>query len=119
MGTHLPILAMKYPPLLHSIVALASQQQSLPLPPGSIYVSQTTDLVSYANASIGSDIFSQREDAVTACAILKVCELLPSRTQVWRDLLKDRVDLFASFNIHGFSDAHRGSVAWVILRLGK
>jgi hypothetical protein len=79
---------------------------------------QSIELVRLAIASIGSDMYSNRDEAIAACTLLMISELMSTQIQQWRDVLKGRIDFLAPLGIDGFSDGHRASASWMALRFG-
>jgi hypothetical protein len=115
---HLPILAKQCQGLFDAIKALACCQLSLCLPFRGVDAIRSAEITHSAIASVGSDIYNNSEQAIATCALLTICELMPRIVTDWHRILKDRIDAFASFDVHGFQLGHRGSVSWAILRLG-
>ena len=88
------------------------------LPLGDADMLQSAEVTRNAIASSGSNIYSGSEESIAACVLLMICELMPQVVPDWHLSLKECIDVLSSLSIHGFLPGHRGSVSWVILRLG-
>lgn len=79
---------------------------------------ENTEIRRLAVVSIGADIYSSRDEAIAACTLLMITELLSTQIQQWKGVLKGRIEFHEQLGIDGFSDGHRGSSSWVLLRFG-
>ena len=68
---------------------------------------------------MGPDLYSDSQEVIATQTLLMVRELITCEIRHWNDILRDRVDVFATLGVNGFSDGHRGAAAWAVLRLGK
>lgn len=118
-GIQIPILSKQSQPIFDAIKALTCCQLSLFLPPRDVDILQSAEVTRRAIASVGSDVYSNSEEAVAACALLTISQLMPRVVIDWHPILKERTDSFASLSINGFWLGHRASVSWAILRLGS
>jgi len=117
-GIQLPILSKQSQPLFDAIRALACCQLSFFLPPRDADILQSAEITRSAISSIGADVYNNSVEAIAACVLLTICELMPRSIIDWHRSLKERIDILSSLNIHGLLPGHRGSVSWVVLRLG-
>jgi len=111
-------MARNFIPLLYAMLALAAQQESSLLR-GIAENTQSENWASLAVESIGSDIYSNRDEAVATCTLQMLYRLLSTQLHDWRHLLKDRIQFLRQLGINTSSDGHQGSTSWLILRLGK
>ncbi|PVH89305.1 hypothetical protein DL98DRAFT_524089 [Cadophora sp. DSE1049] len=116
-GIHVSTLSKNYTPLLYTILALSAQQQSQTSQRNSVSARQSSDLAALAFSSLGSDLYSDRQEVVAAQTLLVIRELMSSEIRHWKNIVRNRVNVLATLGIDGFSDGHRGSAAWAILRL--
>jgi len=117
-GVQLPVLSKRSPRVFDAIRALACCQLSFFLTTRDADILQSAELTRSVVASIGSDVYSNSEEAIGAWALLVICELMPRSVIDWHRCLKERINVLSSLNIHGLLPGIRGSVSWVILRLG-
>jgi len=68
---------------------------------------------------MGPDLYSDSQEVIATQTLLMVRELITCEIRHWNDILRDRVDVFATLGVNGFSHGHRGAAAWAVLRLGK
>ncbi|KAH8593957.1 hypothetical protein B0O99DRAFT_183972 [Bisporella sp. PMI_857] len=116
-GIHLPILAKQSRPLFEAIRALTYCQISLLPTSRDANIPQSTEVTRHAIASVESGMYSNSEEAVAACILLTISEIMPYNVNDWHRALGDRINSFASLNIHGYLTGYQGSVSWVLLRL--
>lgn len=119
-ATRVPAMSKHYWPLLLAVLALSAQQQSSLLHLDSVKRLQGVELARLARKSIGSDIYSSRDEALSACTLLMIDQLLSAQVQDWRHLLKDRIHFLSQLGIDGFSDGrqHPSPWSWIMLKLG-
>lgn len=110
---HIPILSSKYNPLRQVILALSAYHS-----PDDRHPNLATDMVESSIQSLGSDMYSRREESIATRHLVIITQLLQLPMREWRSILTTGFSSFDDLEIHDLLSGIRGAGSWLMLRFG-
>lgn len=112
----LPILATRFPPLRHSLMAIAACQKEKDhhSDPTGIAL----QLLRATAEELGQEFNSFREEAVSSRALLKVAELWDFPPKEWMSIMKDVLEFWQAAGAGGFLNDKHGEISLLLIRFG-